>query len=274
MNAPPPTTPILSLRGIGKSYRLRGGLLARLRGRTPRLDALRDIDLEIRRGDIVGIVGESGSGKSTLGRIVVRLLEPTEGVLSFEGTALSEGTSRSLRAYRRRVQMIFQDSGSSLNPRKRIRRTLHEALRAAGVPRGRCNEEIAQLLRRTGLPEGILDRHPHALSGGQRQRVNIARALAMQPELLVADEPVSALDVSLQGQIINLLIGLAAESGLTLIFISHDLAVVRRICNRVIVMQSGVIVESGTPSEVMENPQHPYTRKLLDAVPKGLRESA
>lgn len=267
MRAPSSPEALLTLDGIGKSYALRRGTLPSLRPRQ-QLDALSDISLEIHRGEILGIVGESGSGKSTLARILVRLLTPSRGQMLYRGEPTSD-TRCSLREYRHRVQMIFQDSGSSLNPRKRIRRILGEALQAAGMPRGACAERMSDMLARTGLPAWVLDRHPHALSGGQRQRVNIARALAMTPELLVADEPVSALDVSLQGQIINLLIRLTKETNLTLVLISHDLAVVKRICTRVIVLQSGRIVESGAPVELIENPKHPYTRKLIDAVPKG-----
>jgi ABC-type glutathione transport system ATPase component len=262
--------PLLALAGVSKAYCLRGNVIARLLGKSQQLHALRDVSLDIFKGEIVGIVGESGSGKSTLGRIIVRLLQPTGGTLTYAGVAVPPPGSRALRDFRRSVQMIFQDTGSALNPRKRIRRLLHEAFQAAGVPRGERAERARGLLARTGLPESILDRYPHALSGGQRQRVNIARALAMQPKLLVADEPVSALDVSLQGQIINLLTGLGRESGLTLILISHDLAVVRRVCTRVVVMQAGQIVEIGAPAELMADPRHPYTRKLIDAVPKGL----
>jgi peptide/nickel transport system ATP-binding protein len=270
MNDRESRTPLLSLKDIGKTYSLRSGLVARAMRREQSLDALDDVSIDIHRGDIVGIVGESGSGKSTLGRIIVRLLEPSRGTMSYRGSVVEMSGKRDIASYRRHVQMIFQDSGSALNPRKRIRRALHEALRAAGVARGACKSRIEGLLERTGLPPVILDRYPHALSGGQKQRVNIARALAMEPELLVADEPVSALDVSLQGQIINLLMKLAADTGLTLVFISHDLAVVRRICTHVVVMHSGRIVERGSPEQLMSDPQHPYTRKLIAAVPRGL----
>lgn len=262
--------PLLTLADVSKTYRLRSSILSRMLGRSQSLNALADVSLDVFKGEIVGIVGESGSGKSTLGRIILRLLQPTAGALTYRGMSVPPIGSRALRDYRRSVQMIFQDTGSALNPRKRIRRLLHEALQAAGVPHAKRDRQARELLARTGLPEFVLDRYPHMLSGGQRQRVNIARALAMQPELLVADEPVSALDVSLQGQIINLLTTLAREAGLTLILISHDLAVVRRVCTRVVVMQSGRIVETGAPAELMANPQHPYTRKLIDAVPKGL----
>lgn len=272
MNTGESNSPLLSLKAIGKTYALRRGLVAKVMRREESLDALDDVSLDIHRGDIVGIVGESGSGKSTLGRIIVRILEPSRGTMTYRGVAVETSGNSDLAGYWRHVQMIFQDSGSSLNPRKRVRRSLHEALRAAGVARSVCKSRIEELLERTGLPSSILDRYPHALSGGQRQRVNIARALAMEPEILVADEPVSALDVSLQGQIINLLMKLTAESGLTLVFISHDLAVVRRICTHVVVMQSGRIVERGSPEQLMNNPQHPYTRSLIAAVPKGLAQ--
>lgn len=274
MNDRESRTPLLSLKAIGKTYALRSGLVARIMGREQSLDALDDVSIDIHRGDIVGIVGESGSGKSTLGRIIVRILEPSRGTITYRGAVVEMSDKNDLAGYWRHVQMIFQDSGSALNPRKRVRRALHEALRAAGVARSVCRSRIEELLERTGLPSAILDRYPHALSGGQRQRVNIARALAMEPEILVADEPVSALDVSLQGQIVNLLMKLTADSGLTLVFISHDLAIVRRICTHVVVMQSGRIVERGSPEQLMNDPQHPYTRSLIAAVPKGLAQRA
>jgi oligopeptide/dipeptide ABC transporter ATP-binding protein len=265
-----PGTPLLQLRNVTKTYQLRSVLWDRLRRRRETLAAVGGVSLSVGVGDIVGVVGESGSGKSTLGKIVVRLIRPTEGAVLYRGVDVSAQDGRALLPYRRRVQMIFQDTHSSLNPRKRVGRLLAEALAANGMPRDGRRAETARLLRLVGLDQVIQTRYPHELSGGQRQRVGIARSLCMGPELLVADEPVSALDVSLQGQIINLLTRLRTELGLTMIFISHDLAVVGRICTRIVVMYAGRIVEIGRPEDLMAVPAHPYTRALIDAVPKGL----
>jgi oligopeptide/dipeptide ABC transporter ATP-binding protein len=266
----PPGMPLLQLRDVAKNYHLRSGLWDRMRKRRPTLAAVGGVTLAVCAGDILGIVGESGSGKSTLGKIVVRLIRPTEGAVLYRGVDVSVQEGRELLPYRHRVQMIFQDTNSSLNPRKRVRRLVSEALAANGLPRVGRRAEVVRLLRLVGLDQGIEARYPHELSGGQRQRVGIARSLCMQPELLVADEPVSALDVSLQGQIINLMTRLRAELGLTMIFISHDLAVVGRISTRIAVMYAGRIVEIGRPKDLMAAPVHPYTRALIDAVPKGL----
>ena len=266
----PPGTPLLQLRDVTKTYHLRSGLWDRMRRRRATLSAVGGVSLAVGAGDILGIVGESGSGKSTLGKIVVRLVQPTDGEVLYRGVDVSAQDGRALLLYRHRVQMIFQDTNSSLNPRKRVGRLLAEALAANGLRRGGRRAEAARLLRLVGLEPVIATRYPHELSGGQRQRVGIARSLCMRPELLVADEPVSALDVSLQGQIINLLTRLRAELGLTMIFISHDLAVVGRICTRIAVMYAGRIVEIGSPEDLMAAPVHPYTRALIDAVPKGL----
>jgi oligopeptide/dipeptide ABC transporter ATP-binding protein len=264
------TTPLLELVDIRKTYRLRAGLLARLLGREPAFDALSGITLTVSPGEVFGLVGESGSGKSTLGKIIARLLAPTAGNVVYRGEAVTALQGRALLPYRRRVQMIFQDSHSSLNPRKRIGRILGEALAARGVSRAQRGRETEHLLDIVGLGTFMLGRYPHELSGGQRQRISIARSLAMQPELLIADEPVSSLDVSLQGQIINLLMQLCRNLGLTLIFISHDLAVVKRICSRIMVIYAGRIVECGPPDTLLNAPAHPYTQALIEAVPKGL----
>jgi oligopeptide/dipeptide ABC transporter ATP-binding protein len=270
----PPGTPLLRLRDVTKTYHLRSAFWDRLRRRRATLAAVGGVSLAVNAGDILGVVGESGSGKSTLGKIVVRLIPPTEGAVLYRGVDVSVQEGRALLPYRHRVQMIFQDTHSSLNPRKRVGRLLVEALAANGTPRNNRRAEAARLLRLVGLDQVIETRYPHELSGGQRQRVGIARSLCMQPELLVADEPVSALDVSLQGQIINLLTRLRAELGLTMIFISHDLAVVGRICTRIAVMYAGRIVEIGRPEDLMQAPVHPYTRALIEAVPKGLEGRA
>ena len=264
------TEKLLELIGVGKDYTLRGGFLAKFTGRVETVQALRDVTLEVRKSEIFGLVGESGSGKSTLGRVIVSLIQPSSGALVFRNREVKDLRPRELAAFRRRTQMVFQDTGSSLNPRKRIGTALTEALAARGAPRAGRRATAEDLLRCCGLAAFVLRRFPHELSGGQRQRVGIARALAMEPDLLVADEPVSALDVSLQGQVINLLVRLNADLGLTMVFISHDLAVVRHICTRVAVMFAGRIVEMGDPATLMARPAHPYTEVLIEAVPRGL----
>jgi oligopeptide/dipeptide ABC transporter ATP-binding protein len=262
---------LLVLRDLRKTYRLRSKLWDRLRGRARHVAAVDGVTLSIDPGRIIGLVGESGCGKSTLARIMVGLTPPTSGDVMWRGITLPHLTGEAWREYRAGVQMVFQDTHSSLNPRKRIRTILTEAVAARGVPRPARAGRVATLLDQVGIDAQFLGRYPHELSGGQRQRIGIARALAMEPSLLVADEPVSSLDVSLQGQIINLLCGLNASLGLTIVLISHDLAVVARICDRVAVMYGGQIVESGSPDEVLSAPSHPYTQALLDAVPRGLK---
>jgi oligopeptide/dipeptide ABC transporter ATP-binding protein len=265
-NAPP----LMQLNDLRKSYRLRRGMIERLRGVQRTVTAVDGISLPIERGGILGLVGESGCGKSTLAQMIVGLLAPTSGRIEWNGVALPELSGEAGRSYRRSVQMVFQDTHSSLNPRKHIRRILREAVVARGVRGDAVAARVGVLLGQVGLDAALLDRYPHELSGGQRQRVGIARALAMEPSLLVADEPVSSLDVSLQGQIINLLRELNETLGLTIILISHDLAVVGRICDRIVVMYGGRVVESGDPDSVLTAPRHPYTQALLDAVPRGL----
>jgi ABC-type glutathione transport system ATPase component len=264
--------PILELADIRKEYRLRGGLGQRLLSRSPPgLAAVDGVSFDVPTGSIVGLVGESGSGKSTLAQIMVGLVPPTSGALRYRGADLRSLSGAQHMAYRRGVQMVFQDTSASLNPRKRVGRALSEALAACGVARGERPARSASLLAQVGLETGLLRRYPHELSGGQRQRIGIARALATGPSLLVADEPVSSLDVSLQGQVINLLADLNRTLGLTIILISHDLSIVARICDWIAVMQAGRVVESGAPSQVLVRPEHAYTRRLLAAVPQGLR---
>lgn len=263
--------PILELRTIRKEYRLRQGLFARMKGGPKSIAAVEGVSFAVPRGSIFGLVGESGSGKSTLAQIIVRLIEPTSGTMLFQGQDVAGLPAPDLRRFRQRVQMVFQDTGSSLNPRKRVRRVIAEALAARGITRADAATETARLLDRVGLDTPMLSRFPHELSGGQRQRVGIARALAMAPDLLVADEPVSALDVSLQGQIINLLREINESLGLSIILISHDLAVVARVCSSLGVMSKGRMVELGPPGRVLVTPEHPYTRTLLAAVPTGLK---
>ncbi len=236
-------------------------------GRRGKLRAVDGVSLDVRRGETLGVVGESGSGKSTLGRLLVRLLEPSSGEIRFEGKDLTHGSERSLRPVRPDLQMVFQDPVSSLNPRRTIGESVADPLRVQGRPGAQVRSEVGELLKRVGLRPDWYQRYPHELSGGQRQRVGIARALALRPKLIVCDEPVSALDVTTQSQVIRLLAELQAEFGLTLVFIAHDLAVVRQVSDRVAVMRHGRIVELGTVDEVYESPQHPYTHSLLAAVP-------
>lgn len=261
--------PILSFRGVTKSYPI-GGTLERMLGRRERFVALAELDLDIAKGDVLGIVGESGSGKSTMASIAAGLITPTAGEVLLDGEPLSSLLRNHRGPWRRRIQMVFQDSSSALNPRKTIRRCLDETLALRGVPRQEREAEVIQLLKIVGLGSEVAIRLPHELSGGQRQRIGLARALAMKPEILIADEPVSSLDVSLQAQMINLLSGLVQELGLTLLFISHDLALARAICTRIIVMKEGRLVEQGPCQKVLDNPTSPYTRRLISAVPKGL----
>ncbi|RAH97369.1 peptide ABC transporter ATP-binding protein [Acuticoccus sediminis] len=262
--------PMLDLVRIRKDFVLGGGLVGRITGTRRVFQALRDVSLSVRKGEIVSLVGESGSGKSTLAQVAVRLLDVDGGDVAYRGEGVTHRKGKALKPFREKVQMVFQDTGSSFNPRKTIGRALDETLRLRGVPRDRRQPLSVALLERVGLGDFVRKRYPHQLSGGQRQRAAIARSLAMNPEFLVADEPVASLDVSLQAQIVNLLIRLRDELGLTLLFISHDLALVSQISNRVAVMYAGRIVEEGPPDTVLKHPAHPYTRALIDAIPKGL----
>jgi ABC-type glutathione transport system ATPase component len=263
------TDAILSLRNVTKSFP-QGGMIDRLLGRDSRFVALDGVSLDIARGEVVGIVGESGSGKSTLASLAVGLAQPTSGEVLLDGEPLSALMRNHAGPWRRRIQMVFQDSSSALNPRKTIGRCLDETLALRGVPRNEREGETQALLALVGLGPEMAPRLPHEASGGQRQRVGLARALAMRPDILIADEPVSSLDVSLQAQVINLLSRLARELGLTLLFISHDLALVRTLCTRIIVMRKGQIVEQGPCLDVLDRPSHPYTQLLIAAVPKGI----
>ncbi len=241
------------------------GLLARRRLTVKAVDG---VSLGIEQGETMGLVGESGSGKSTLGRLILRLLEPTSGRVIFDGRDLSMVGRSEMRHLRRQMQIVFQDPYASLNPRMRVGSIVGEGIDIHKLARGREKEErLAELLRMVGLGPDALGRYPHEFSGGQRQRIGIARALAVNPRFLVLDEPVSALDVSIQAQIINLLQDLQEQLHLTYLFIAHDLRVVEHISRRVAIMYLGKIVELGTSEEIYANPRHPYTRALLSAVP-------
>jgi oligopeptide/dipeptide ABC transporter ATP-binding protein len=257
--------PLLELENVKKYFPVRTGLLQR---ETARVHAVDDISLTIYRGETLGLVGESGCGKSTLGRTIVRLLEPTDGHIRFEGDEITKLGRRRLRPLRREMQIVFQDPYASLNPRKRIGAIVGDPLRIHGIgTRGDRQSRVQELLRTVGLAPEHYNRFPHEFSGGQRQRIGVARALALRPKLIVADEPVSALDVSIQAQIVNLFESLQDEFGLTYVFIAHDLNVVRHVSDRVAVMYLGSLVEISPADELYAKPLHPYTMSLLEAVP-------
>ncbi|MEZ5782680.1 MAG: ABC transporter ATP-binding protein [Rhizobiaceae bacterium] len=258
--------PLVTVSDLRKSFAIRGGLMRRVRDE---LRAVDGVSFDIAQGETLGLVGESGCGKSTLARCVARLAEPTSGSVRFAGDEIAHLTSRRLRPLRRSIQLIFQDPMASLNPRKRVGTTLRDALRFQGIAgiRARETSRIGTLLEQVGLAPSYADRMPRELSGGQRQRVVIARALAVEPRFIVADEPVSALDVSVQAQILNLLKDLKDTLGLTMLFISHDLGVVRHVSDRIGVMYLGKLVELAPADALYETPLHPYSRALLAAVP-------
>lgn len=256
---------LLEVSDLVKHFPVRGGVLARTKAFVRAVDG---VSFEIRRGETLSLVGESGSGKTTTGRAILRLIEPTSGSIRFDGQELTTLKRSALRALRRRVQIIFQDPYSSLNPRKRVITVLCEAMAIHGLhTRAKRRDRAVELLRLVGLSPEAAERYPHEFSGGQRQRIGIARALAVEPELIVCDEPISALDVSIQAQILNLLEELQQRLGLTYLFIGHDLSVVRHISDRVAVMYLGKIVEIAPTESLFSNPVHPYTRALLSAVP-------
>jgi ABC-type oligopeptide transport system ATPase subunit len=247
-----------------KHFERGGGLL---RPKTA-VRAVDDVSFDIEAGETYGLVGESGSGKSTTGRCMLRLIEPTSGLVRFGGEDVLAFDRARLRAARRDMQMVFQDPYSSLNPRMRARDIVEEPLLIHRIgSRAERRERVTELFRLVGLDPAHLERYPHAFSGGQRQRIGLARALALNPSFIIADEPVSALDVSIQAQVINLLLDLQERLKLTYLFIAHDLRLVRHICTRLSVMYLGRIVESGVTASIFENPQHPYTRALLSAIP-------
>ncbi len=263
--------PLLELQEVHKHFHLRASLLGRwLAGQRDRtVHAVNGVSLVVYEGETLGLVGESGSGKSTLGRLAIRLQEATRGQIRYNGLELGRASPAQMRQLRRELQIIFQNPYSSLNPRKNVRQIVGSALEARGVRDPRQQElEIRALLQRAGLPERFIEAYPHQLSGGQRQRISILRALAVRPCLVVADEPVSALDVSVQAQILQLLEELKRDFGLTYLFISHDLRVVYHISDRVAVMYLGKIVEVGRSQELYHRPQHPYTQALLASIPR------
>jgi len=261
-----PGTALLEVAGLRKYFPIRRGFFGKPAAWVQAVDG---VSIEVRAGETLALVGESGSGKTTTGRCILRLLEPTSGSVRFDGVDLLALPPRAMRRMRRNIQVVFQDPYASLNPRLRVGTIVREPLEIhkVGANRRERDEMVAALLRRVGLDPAMMRRYPHEFSGGQRQRIGVARALALRPRLIVADEPVSALDVSVQAQVINLLIDLQEEYGLAYLFIAHDLAVVERIADRVAVMYLGRIVEVGSREEILKNPLHPYTRALLQAVP-------
>jgi peptide/nickel transport system ATP-binding protein len=260
------TAPLVELENLRVWFPIKSGIV--LDRHVGDIRAVDDVSLQIKRGETLGLVGESGCGKSTVGRTILRLYKPTSGRILFEGRDISTLREGELRPLRRRMQMVFQDPFASLNPRHSIGRIVGEPLRTHGLATKReAHTRVRELLQTVGLPTDALGRYPHEFSGGQRQRIGLARALALNPDFVVADEPVSALDVSIQAQIINLLENLQEEFDLTYLFIAHDLAVVRHISDRIAVMYLGWIVEVSPAAELYESPLHPYTISLLSAVP-------
>ncbi len=255
--------PLLEVAGLSKVFQGRRSLW-----RTEAVvRAVDDVSLRLHAGETLGLVGETGSGKSTLGRLVMRLVEPTLGSVLFEGEDLARLSAADVRVARKQIQMVFQDPYGSLDPRMRVGDLIAEPLIVHGAPRSEIAHRVAQVMQRVGLDASYAGRYPHQFSGGQRQRIGIARAIVLNPKLLILDEPVSALDVSIQAQILNLIAGLQRERGMGMLFIAHDLAVVRHVSHRIAVMYLGRIVEMGTRDDIFSRPRHPYTTTLLSAVP-------
>ena len=256
--------PLLSVRGLQKHYPITQGVLKREVGRVRAVDG---ISFDLERGETLGLVGESGCGKSTAATTLLGFEEPTDGTVEFDGTDLSDCDGDELQRFRRRAQMVFQDPNSSFDPRMTVGESVAEPLRVHGLPRERRRAVVRNTLERVGLDRAAADRYPHEFSGGQKQRIALARALVLNPDLIVADEPVSALDVSLQAEILSLIDEIQREFDLAILFISHDMSVIRQVCDRVAVMYLGEIVEIGPTEAVFAEPQHPYTRALLGSIP-------
>ncbi len=255
----PAATPLVAVDDLCKQFNL---------GDRTKIHAVEHVSLEVARGETLAVVGESGCGKSTLAHLIIRLLDPTSGRVELDGVDITELGARGMRPHRQKMQIIFQDPFASLDPRRSVGKAVAEPMRVHGTASGAdLNRRVGDLFTRVGLERQHVDQFPHQFSGGQRQRICIARALALEPELVIADEAVSALDVSVQAQVINLMMDLQEEMGLSYLFISHDLAVVERISHRVAVMYLGQIVEIGPRAAVFEDPQHSYTKRLLSAVP-------
>jgi oligopeptide/dipeptide ABC transporter ATP-binding protein len=262
--------PLLEARGVAKRFPAQRDVLGR-----PTLWrlAVDDVSLVIARGETLGLVGESGCGKSTLGRLLIGLLAPSSGSVCFDGLELNSASAEELRRFRQRAQIVFQDPYSSLDPRMQVGRIVAEGMHHLELTRAEREERVAQLLELVQLPRQAMRRYPHEFSGGQRQRISIARALAVGPEFLVADEPVSALDVSVQSNVLNLLADLRVKLGLTLLFISHDTSVIQHLADRVAVMYLGRVVEAGPTAAVLDSPRHPYTQALLSSAPRLVRSA-
>jgi oligopeptide transport system ATP-binding protein len=265
---PDPDRPILEVRDLKTHFPIKSGVLQLTTGHVKAVDG---VSFHVNKGETLGLVGESGCGKTTVGRTILKLIPATGGEVLFDGANVLASRGASLKRLRREMQIIFQDPAGSLNPRLKIAAIVGEPIRVHGLAdsRRQLRKKVEELLERCGMPRLTADRYPHEFSGGQRQRIGIARALALEPRFIVCDEPTSALDVSIQSQILNLLTDLRDDFGLSYLFISHDMAVIQHICDRVAVMYQGKIVEHGTRADVIEGPQHPYTRALLSAVPEA-----